>query len=246
MARIVIIGATSAVAHATARRLAARGDALFLMARNAPRLAEVADELGAAVHGTLAGDFTQLEANAARVDQAVEALGGFDLALIAHGDLGNQHQSESSLREATAQFDVNFVSVVSFVLPLANRIEAQQHGAIAVLSSVAAERGRPRNYTYAAAKSALNTYMQGVRSRLWKSGGRVHILKLGPVDTPMTVDHVKDATFSQPDDVARGVLRAIDRGRSEAYVPGRWALIMAIVRALPEALFQRFASLSGR
>ena len=88
--------------------------------------------------------------------------------------------------------------------------------------------------------------MQGVRSRLWKCGGRVHILKLGPVDTPMTVDHEKDATFSQPEEVARGILRAIGRGKSEAYVPGRWALIMAVVRALPEAIFQRFASLSGR
>ena len=122
-------------------------------------------------------------------------------------------------------------------------VHAHGHGDRA---PVAAERGRPRNYTYAAAKSALNTYMQGVRSRLWKAGGRVCILKLGPVDTPMTADHTKDATFSLPADVARGILRAIEREQSEAYVPARWAWIMAVVRALPEAVFQRFGSLSGR
>ena len=74
----------------------------------------------------------------------------------------------------------------------------------------------------------------------------VQVLKLGPVDTPMTVDHEKDATFSTKEEVVRGIVRAIDRGVASAYIPSRWALIMAIVRALPEAIFQRIPSLSGR
>ena len=117
---------------------------------------------------------------------------------------------------------------------------------VAVMSSVAAERGRPRNYTYAAAKAGINTYLEGVRSRLYQSGVRVHVLKLGPVDTPMTIDHEQNATFSTKEDVARDILRAIDAGKTTAYVPARWRFIMAIVRALPETIFQKIPSLSGR
>jgi len=246
VARVLIIGATSAVASATACLMAARGDTLFLLARNPKRLSQLASTLGAAVVGSEAGDFTQLDANPARVARGIEALGGLDLALIAHGDLGDQRRSESHVGEALSQFETNFTSVVSFLIPLANLIEDAGHGAIAVLSSVAAERGRPRNYTYAAAKSAANTYLQGLRSRLWKAGGRIHILKLGPVDTPMTADHDKNATFTTAESAARGILRAIERGRSEAYVPAHWALIMALVRWLPERIFQRIPSLSDR
>ncbi|HEX4354527.1 MAG TPA: SDR family NAD(P)-dependent oxidoreductase, partial [Polyangiales bacterium] len=107
-------------------------------------------------------------------------------------------------------------------------------------------RGRPRNYTYAAAKSALNTYLQGVRSRLYRSGVKVHTIKLGPVDSPMTVDHPKNALFTSPERAARGVVRAIDRGAAEAFVPGFWRVIMPIVRNMPEAIFQRVGALSGR
>jgi short-subunit dehydrogenase len=114
------------------------------------------------------------------------------------------------------------------------------------MSSVAAERGRPRNYTYAAAKAGLNTYLEGIRSRLWSRGVRVCILKLGPVDTPMTVDHEKDASFSSKEDVAKSIVRVVDAGKAVAYVPARWRLIMAVVRALPEWIFQKVPSLVGR
>jgi short-subunit dehydrogenase len=114
------------------------------------------------------------------------------------------------------------------------------------MSSVAAERGRPRNYTYAAAKAGLNTYLEGIRSRLWSRGVRVCILKLGPVDTPMTVDHAKDASFSSKEDVAKEIVRALDAGKAVAYVPARWRLIMAVVRALPEWIFQKIPSLVSR
>lgn len=246
MNRILIIGATSAIARATGKLYVDRGARLYLLARNPQRLAAVVATMGDAVVGSEAGDFCDTDANPGRVERAIEALGGLDLVLVAHGDLGDQLRSEADYGEAFAQFETNLLSVVSLLIPIANHIESTAAGHIAVMSSVAAERGRPRNYTYAAAKSALNTYLQGLRSRLWKSGGRVHILKLGPVDTPMTREHEKDATFSSAEAVARAIVRAIDRGRSEAYIPGRWALVMAVVRALPERVFQRIPSLSGR
>lgn len=246
MARVLIIGATSAIAAETARRYAARDDTLYLLARNPDKLAPLERELGRAVAGSEAGDFTDSAANPGRIERAFEALGTIDLVLIAHGDLGDQLESESSDAEARRQFEVNALSVVSLLIPIANRLEIQRSGTIAVLSSVAAERGRPRNYTYAAAKAAINTYLEGLRSRLWPSGVRVCVLKLGPVDTPMTVDHEKNATFSSKEDVADAIVRAVDRQRATAYVPGRWRILMAVVRALPESWFQKIPSLSGR
>ena len=92
----------------------------------------------------------------------------------------------------------------------------------------------------------MNTYLEGLRTRLWNCGARVHILKLGPVDTPMTVDHEKNALFATPERVARGIVRTIDRGRFVAYLPWYWRPIMAVVRILPEPIFQKLPFLSGR
>jgi decaprenylphospho-beta-D-erythro-pentofuranosid-2-ulose 2-reductase len=247
MSRILIIGATSAVATATARIYAGRGDRLFLIARNPGSLAALVAELGDAVVGYATADFMRdFDANAALIANATGALGGLDIALIAHGALGDQLLSESDFAEARFQLDVNLTSTISFLIPLGNYFEQHTGGQLAVMSSVAAERGRPRNYTYAAAKAGLNTYLEGMRSRLWRTGTRVQILKLGPVDTPMTVDHEKNFSFSSADAVAWGIVRGIDRGAQQVFVPGWWQPVMAVVRWLPEAIFQRIGFLSGR
>jgi short-subunit dehydrogenase len=150
------------------------------------------------------------------------------------------------MAEANRIIDVNFTSVVALLVPLANHFEAAGAGHIAVLSSVAGERGRPRNYTYGAAKGALNVYLQGVRTRLWPRGVGVHTLKLGPVDTPMTATHEKTRLFARAGQVADDIVAAVDAGRAEAYVPWFWRPIMAVVRRLPERVLQRLPALSGR
>jgi decaprenylphospho-beta-D-erythro-pentofuranosid-2-ulose 2-reductase len=246
MARVLIIGATSAIAKECARIHASRGDELYLVARNADSLSEIREELSASVKGTESADLDETDRAEERIARAAECLGGIDIALIAHGDLGDQLASEADFEVARRTLQTNLLSVMALVIPLANLMEAQASGSIAVMSSVAAERGRPRNFTYASAKSAVNTYLQGVRSRLWASGVRVHILKLGPVDTPMTVDHEKNALFAKPRQVAEGIVRAIDLGKSEVYVPWYWQPIMAVIRHLPEPIFQRIPSISGR
>jgi decaprenylphospho-beta-D-erythro-pentofuranosid-2-ulose 2-reductase len=246
MTKVLIIGATSAIAKEVARLYSERGAQLYLMARSPEGLAQLSGELEGSVVGSESGDFSEIVENRARIDRALAALGGLDIAIIAHGSLGDQLLSERDYEETRDLFAVNCMSVISFLIPLANAIEDQGHGHLAVMSSVAAERGRPRNYTYAAAKSAVNVYLQGVRSRLWKSGGRVHILKLGPAHTPMTTQHEKNALFAQPEAVARGIVRAIDRGVSEVYIPGYWLPIMAVVRILPEFVFQKIRFLSER
>jgi NAD(P)-dependent dehydrogenase (short-subunit alcohol dehydrogenase family) len=126
-------------------------------------------------------------------------------------------------------------------------MEAAGHGHIAVMSSVAGERGRPRNYTYGSAKGALTIYLQGLRSRLWPAGVMVHALKIGPVDTPMTATHAKNALFATADRVADDIVARIDGRRGGAhYVPWFWAPIMSVVRRLPEPLFQRLGPLRDR
>jgi decaprenylphospho-beta-D-erythro-pentofuranosid-2-ulose 2-reductase len=244
--RVAIFGATSTVAQCLARHYAERGARLALIGRDRNKLAALAESVGPAAAFVRAQDFAETEQADATVRAAFEALGGFDLALIAHGLLGDQLRSEQELSVALEIAHVNYTSVVALLIPIANRMAAQGCGQIAVLSTVAAERGRPRNYTYAAAKGALNVYLQGLRSRLYGEGVSVHTLKLGPMDTPMTAGHAKNALFASADRAAQGVVRALSRGAEEAYVPGFWRPIMFVVRNLPEPLFQRIPALSGR
>jgi decaprenylphospho-beta-D-erythro-pentofuranosid-2-ulose 2-reductase len=243
---VLIFGATSAVAAEVAVLCAARGDRLHLVGRNAEKLAEVARRCAAATVTTQSADFAVLEQNEQCVKDALLALGRIDCVLIAHGDLGDQLASEQSLAEAERIFRVNFSSVVSLLIPLANHLEQVKAGTLGVITSVAGDRGRPRNYTYAAAKGALNTYLQGLRTRLYASGVSVTTVKLGPVDTPMTRNHEKHALFGKPKSVARSILHALDAHAAEAYVPSFWGAAMPIVKNTPEWLFQRLPFLSGR
>jgi decaprenylphospho-beta-D-erythro-pentofuranosid-2-ulose 2-reductase len=244
--QVAIFGATSALASELARRYAASGARLYLVGRNGEKLAALGAELGAQVVGSTTQDFDRTEQAQACVQGAIDALGRIDIAVLAHGLLGDQLASECSFDEAEQIARTNYLSVVALVIPLANQLERQRGGDLVVLSTVAAERGRPRNYTYASAKSALNVYLQGVRSRLYGAGVRVHTIKLGPMDTPMTAGHHKNLLFAQPANVAEQIVRAIERGIDEPFVPGMWRPIMFVVRNLPEFLFQRVKALSGR
>ena len=198
MKRVLIFGATSAIAAEVARIHAQRGDRLHLVGRSADKLADVARRLAPAHVTTTHADFDVLEANAALVASAIEALGGLDTVLIAHGDLGDQLASERSFVDAEAILRTNFTSVVSLLIPLANYLEAARGGRLGVITSVAGDRGRPRNYTYGAAKGALTIFLQGLRTRLYPAGVKVTTLKLGPVDTPMTRDHASTCCSVSP------------------------------------------------
>jgi len=247
MQRVLILGATSAVAAEVAVLHAARGDRLHLVGRDPRKLAALVSRLGGGERVTQASaDFSRLDACADIVAESIRALGGLDRALIAHGLLGDQLASERAFAEAEAILQTNLLSVIALLIPLANHFESARAGRLCVITSVAGDRGRPRNYTYGTAKGALNLYLQGVRSRLWRSGARVTAIKLGPVDSPMTVSHQKNALFARADQVAPAIVRAMDRGAGEVYAPSFWAAIMLLVRAAPEWLFQRASFLSGR
>jgi len=246
MARVLLIGATSAVAGACAELYAARGDELFLIARNADKLAEVAARLGDSVLGTTSADLTETERHPGVLAEAFETAGHFDIALLCHGLLPDQIQTEHDWGLAYETYAVNQLSYVSLLIDIANRFENRGRGRIGVITSVAGDRGRPRNYTYGSAKAALNAYLQGMRSRFYGSDITVTTLKLGPVDTPMTTHHDKNLVFTTAPRAGRDIVRAVDRGKAEAYVPWFWWWIMAIVRNMPEPIYQQFSFLSGR
>jgi len=242
MKKVLVLGATSAIAQATVRLLAARGASLYLVGRNAERLEAVAKDArtrGAAKVESEAMDLDDLTRHEALVERAATALGGLDGALIAHGLLGDQKVAERSFSETEKVLRTNFLSAVSLLTPLANRFEAQKAGTLVVISSVAGDRGRQSNYVYGASKGALSVFLQGLRNRLARSGVAVVTVKPGFVDTPMTADLKKNALFASPETVARGMLRAADKGRNEVYLPGFWRLIMFIIRSIPEGVFKR-------
>lgn len=246
MDHVLIFGATSAIAAEVAALHAARGDRLHLVGRNPLKLARVAERCRGATVTTTSADLAVLDANEALVRSCFAELGRVDAVLVAHGDLGDQLATERSFSEAEAVLRANFTSPVSLLIPVANALEAARSGRIGVITSVAGDRGRPRNYTYGAAKGALNVYLQGLRTRLYPAGVSVTTLKLGPVDTPMTREHSKHVLFGKPPAVARDIVRAMDRGVPEAYVPSFWRAIMPLVKNTPESVFQRLPFLSGR
>lgn len=242
MRRILIVGANSAIAEATARLFAARGDALCLVARDAARLATLAADLavrGAVRTATATLDVTDFAAQAAVIDTAERELGGLDTVLIAHGTLSDQAECETSVEALRREFDINAISVMALLTPIANRFATQGFGDIAVISSVAGDRGRLSNYVYGSAKAAVSAFLSGLRQRLQKSGVNVLTIKPGFVDTPMTRDFPKGALWAQPDAVAAGIVKAIDRRRSVVYLPWFWALIMFVIRSVPEFVFKR-------
>jgi decaprenylphospho-beta-D-erythro-pentofuranosid-2-ulose 2-reductase len=240
--RILIVGATSAIAEATAREFAARGDALFLVARNAAALQAIADDLrlrGASVLGTAVFEARELEAFPALIDAAVLCLGGLDQALIAHGTLSDQGACEASVELLREEFMTNALSVMALSLLLARHFTAQDHGVIAAISSVAGERGRQSNYLYGASKAAVSTFLSGLRQQLYPKGVWVVTIKPGFVATPMTAAFKKGVLWATPAHVARDIVRAMDRGTPVLYTPWFWRPIMALVRSVPERIFRR-------
>lgn len=244
MRRIFIAGATSAIAQETARRWAARGDSLFLVGRNREKLEAIADDLrvrGAKQVEHEVRDLRELAGHEELVALAAQKLGGLDTALIAHGTLGDQKKAEADFSAAEEEIRNNFLSAASLLTVLANRFEAQKKGDIAVISSVAGDRGRQSNYVYGSAKAALSAFASGLRNRLHKHGVTVTTIKPGFVDTPMTAHVPKGPLFASPGKVADGIVRAVDQRKSVVYLPGFWRGIMAIIRAIPERIFQRLS-----
>jgi decaprenylphospho-beta-D-erythro-pentofuranosid-2-ulose 2-reductase len=238
--RILVLGATSGMAEACCRLWADRGDSLYLVARNAERLAAVAADVrtrGALAVDVRVADLDDTAGHPELLAHAINSLGGLDVALVALGVLGDQAKAEAGFGEAAQILQTNFAAPVSLLTWLANYCAQRHGGTLAVLSSVAGERGRKSNYVYGSSKAGLTAFVDGLRNRIDREGVRVMTIKPGPVKTAMT-DGMK-GKFADVDAVAATLVKAIDKGSDVVYVPGIWRVIMAVIRAIPESLFKK-------
>jgi short-subunit dehydrogenase len=242
---VVVLGASSGIAQAVCRRLAARGCRLILAGRNPAELEPLASDLRVRHQAEIAVEsFDALDCAgfAGFVDRCFAQAGGaLNGVVLCYGYMVDQPLTQSDPAEARRTIDVNFTSAVLLLERFAERFEKQKSGTITVISSVAGDRGRQSNYTYGAAKAGLTAYLQGLRNRLYHSGVHVLTVKPGFVDTRMTQGRVnpKSPLLATPDQVACSIDRAILRRKDVLYTPWFWRGIMTIIRLIPEPVFKR-------
>lgn len=244
MSNIVILGATSAIAEQFARRYASEQHRLFLVSRNKFRLDGIAEDLrirGTGEVFTEAVDLSDIATHASCVKNMLSQLGSIDIVLVAYGSLGDQSECEKSVELTLSEMNTNCLSVISLLTLLANQLESQASGTIAVISSVAGDRGRQSNYVYGAAKGALSIFLQGLRNRLDRKGVHVLTVKPGFVDTPMTKDFKKGLLWVSPAVIAKGIDKAIKGKKDIVYLPFFWRYIMLIIKYIPEKIFKRLS-----
>jgi short-subunit dehydrogenase len=240
--RVLVFGATSAICHALLKLYAAEGALFFLLARSEEKLKAISDDLvarGGNVAGAASYDFNNWQEHETHILQARKHLGAIDIALVAHGTLPDQSECESSSAAVKTCMEDNFTSAAVVVQACARQLALQGSGTLAVVSSVAGDRGRKSNYVYGAAKAGIDTLLQGLQGRFSGTGVKIVNIKPGMIITPMTAHMQHGVIWSTPESIAPLMHRAIAQGRKLSYVPGYWRLIMWIIRLLPTAILAK-------
>ena len=241
----LVLGASSAIARAFARVAAEEGADVILAGRDRDDLDKSAADI--ALRGgrrAVVMDFDALDfgSHAALIERArTEAGTGTLNIFLAFGTMPSQAEIDLDPKLAFRTIESNYIGAVSVLQAAAPVLEAQKRGAVLVLSSVAGDRGRIKNYVYGSAKAGLSAYLQGLRARLFRSGVTVTTVKPGFVDTAMTFGLPGMFLVASPDSVARACLAAARKGREEIYVPFFWWGIMTIIRNIPERIFKRLS-----
>lgn len=242
--RIAIIGATSAIAEHCARIwLNGQPCDLTLVGRDEQRIDRVAKDLGvrspqSEIH-VLVTTFKNPSSIQATVKKIMEP-GPIDIVLIAHGSLPEQSECQNNIQCCHEALEINGLSPVLFTEAFAHEMEQSNHGTIALIGSVAGDRGRKSNYVYGAAKGLVTRYVEGLQHRFAGTGVNVVLIKPGPTDTPMTV-HLKNqgAKLAPVEGVARKIVNGVEAGKPTIYVPIKWLGIMMIIRHLPSFIFNK-------
>jgi decaprenylphospho-beta-D-erythro-pentofuranosid-2-ulose 2-reductase len=241
--RVVLLGATKGMGRSLARLMAARGDALFLLGRDLEDLARSARDLevrGAkGPCGTALCDLAEPRGFGESLDAARAALGGLDCVVVTAGVFWTQEELEEQRALALKLTTLDFAHTVVFCEEARTRLLESGGGVLCVFSSVAGDRGRSGVVIYGAAKAGLSAYLEGLDHRYRTKGLRTVCVKPGFVRTSMTEGLPPPPFAGDPEDVARVVLRAIDRGTPVVYAPPIWRLVMALVRRLPRTLMRR-------
>jgi short-subunit dehydrogenase len=240
--KILVLGATSGIAEATCRIWAAQGASLFLVARNEEKLTAVAQDLrtrGASYIDTAVADLDDTDAPPTLLAHAINSLTGLDIAYLAHGILGDQPAAEQSFETAAQILHTNFIAPVSLLTWLANFCAQRHSGTLAVLSSVAGDRGRKSNYIYGSSKAGLSAFLAGLRNRIDREGVTVLTIKPGPVKTAMTATMKGSEKFADVNKVAQTIVNAIAAKKDNLYVPFQWQPIMFVIRNIPDRIFKK-------
>lgn len=240
---VAFLGATKGIGRALARELARRGHRLFLLGRNLDDLERSARDLE--IHGapapvrTAACDLRNPTMFSSALSAAVDSLGGLDAVVVSAGLFAKQDDLEADIQATAELLQVNFTNTILFCELARAKLLDRGGGTLCVFSSVAGERGRKPIVLYGATKAGLTRYLEGLDHRYYHQGLRVVTVKPGFVRTSMTAGLEPPPFAADPDDVARIVANAIERGKPVVYAPPIWALIMAVVRRLPRFVLRR-------
>jgi decaprenylphospho-beta-D-erythro-pentofuranosid-2-ulose 2-reductase len=244
MRRVVVLGGTAGMGRSIARSLAARGDQLFLLGLDEGELARSAADLTArhperAPVGYAPCDLERPEQFETALDRADEALSGFDTVIVTAAMFATQEALEADPELTRRLVTVNYANTVVFCEHARRRLLARGGGRLVVFSSVAGERGRKPVAIYGSSKAGLSAYLEALDHKYRAHGLEVLCVKPGFVRTGMTAGLKAPPFAGDPDDVARAVVAAMDRGRAELYAPGVWSLVMFGIRNLPRAVMRR-------
>jgi len=241
--KVVVVGGTKGIGRAVVRRLVARGDQVVLLGRHADDLTASAGDLAArgaaGAPGTVLMDLDRPETFDAVLDQAAQAIGGFDTVLVTAGAFGTQDALEADAALRDRVLTTNFTHTIQFCEAARERLLAAGGGTLCVLGSVAGDRARKPVVLYGATKAGVAYYMNGLDARYRDAGLRAVLVKPGFVRTGMTAGLPEPPFAADPDAVAPAIVRAIDRGTPQIYVPGIWRLVMAVIRRLPRVVMRK-------
>lgn len=242
MKRIVIIGSTSLIAQHCARIWAKEPIELTSIARNKEKATLLEYDLKVrspeSKIKTIILDF--MDPRAIEDISSKLSIKPIDIVLIAHGHLLDQANEEPDIETCKNNLMINGVSPCLFAEAFTQRMLKLNHGTLAIISSVAGERGRKSNYIYGSGKSMLTHFAEGLQHLVAQTGVHVTLIKPGPTKTPMTLNHGKpQAAMATPEEVATGIVQAVKDRKNTVYLPKRWFWIMLIIRAMPQILFNK-------
>jgi decaprenylphospho-beta-D-erythro-pentofuranosid-2-ulose 2-reductase len=242
MKKILIIGATSGIAEATGKLFAAQKAQLYLLARNQEHLISLARDLkvrGATSVEHHTFDVEDLPQCHSTLERVLSNMGHIDIVLIAHGYLPEQTVCDNSVEKTLQALHINALSTIALLINIANHLERQKHGIIAVITSIAGDCPRYSNYVYSTSKNMVSSFLQGLRSRLYKNNIHVLTIKPGPVDTPMTKAFKKNFLWASAENVAQGIVSAVKRKKEVVYLPKFWRPIMFLLKVMPQSYFKK-------
>ena len=239
--RAIVVGASSGLGAALARRLAARGYRVAAVARREAELAALRDSAGPGLICPYVHDVTEYEQVPLLFDQITRDLGGLDLIIYVAAVQPPVKLHEYDFAKDEAMVRTNLLGAIAWLNQAAGRFEAARAGRIVGISSIAGDRGRVGSPVYNASKAGLDTYLEALRNRLSRYGITVTTIKPGFVDTELLKNAARTFWVVSPDEAAARTLEAVKRGRQVAYVPPRWRLVSLAVRLMPSFIFRRLS-----